>query len=383
MAAFVGTVLFCTSSYGNTYIVTTTNDTGPGSLRAVITEANGVAGPNTITFANSGNLAGGGTIGCISPLPEITQSATIAGWGNTGATTNAIAITGSPLVFGPGTSNSLQQLNIAGSITNGQSLSLTGCVITNGGIQSTNVLQVISSSIIGSPTAGIWNSGNATLNGVTISLCNVGGIYNGGIMTIGDSTITSNTSSTGGGGIYSTNSLQVVGCQIVGNSARSFGGGIFNSGTAVILQSTIVSNEAFPVAVSAVNSYGGGIFNTGSLVLNQTSVANNFAIGQGYPMYGDEPLGSGFGGGVYTTGHMEGTNTTFSGNEAIGGPGELIEPDMPSYGSAICVITGNVQLINCTVAYNWAQGGGSGDGFAAVYNSAGNIHSLTHWLPLT
>ena len=94
---------------GANYTVTTTNDTGPGSLRAVITTANGVAGPHTISFGNSGNLAGGGTIKCVSPLPQITQSVTIAGWRDPGATSNAIAITGSPFVFGAGTSNTLQQ----------------------------------------------------------------------------------------------------------------------------------------------------------------------------------------------------------------------------------------------------------------------------------
>jgi hypothetical protein len=169
IAAFVGAVLSYATSFGNTYTVTTTNDSGPGSLRAVITQANGTTGPHTINFGNTGNFAGGGIIGLVSPLPQITQSITIAGWRNTGATTNAIVVTGSPFVFGAGISNSLQQLNIAGSVTNGQSIAITGCVITNGGIQSTGVLQIISSSVISSPSAGVWSSGNATLSGVTIS----------------------------------------------------------------------------------------------------------------------------------------------------------------------------------------------------------------------
>jgi len=92
-----------------TYTVTTTNDTGPGSLRAVITTANGVAGPHAIDFANTGNFQGGGTINLVSPLPQITQDVTIAGWRNGGTTRNAIAVTGSPFVFADGTSNSLQQ----------------------------------------------------------------------------------------------------------------------------------------------------------------------------------------------------------------------------------------------------------------------------------
>jgi len=295
----------------NTYTVTTTNDTGPGSLRAIITEANGVAGPNTINFANSGNLAGGGTIGCVSPLPQITQSVTIAGWINTGATTNAIAITGSPLVFGPGTSNSLHQLNIYGSITNGDSLSITECVITNGGIQSTNVLQITSSSVIGSPAAGIWSSGNATLNGVTVMLCNGGGIYNQGAMAIANSLILSNTCPTNGGGIYSTNSLQITGCEIIGNVANGFGGGVFNAGVATIIQTTISSNITY-------FCFGGGICNNGQLSILASLLAQNQAIGQ--TSSGAGGGSGGFGGGLYSAGpYVSLTNTTFAWNIASGG----------------------------------------------------------------
>src|ERR1035441_4485980 len=76
----------------NNYTVTISNDTGPGSLRAIITTANGVPGPHTIGFGNSGNFAGGGTINCVSPLPQITQSVTIAGWRNAGSSNNAITV---------------------------------------------------------------------------------------------------------------------------------------------------------------------------------------------------------------------------------------------------------------------------------------------------
>src|ERR1017187_4953638 len=177
-----GMALSC-ACFANTYTVTSANDTGPNSLRAVISTANGATGPHTISFGNTGNFAGGGTINLASALPQITQSVTITGWLN-GGSSNAISINGSSLVFANGTVNSLQQLNIGGYITNGQSLAISGCVITNGGILSTGILQVASSSVIGSPTAGIWNSGNATLNNVAVSLCSGGGIYNAGAISI-------------------------------------------------------------------------------------------------------------------------------------------------------------------------------------------------------
>ena len=313
IAAFVGALLSYATSFGNTYSVTTTNDSGPGSLRAVITQANGTTGPHTINFGNTGNFAGGGIIGLASPLPQITQSITIAGWRNTGATNNAIAVTGSPFVFGAGTSNSLQQLNIGGSITNGQSISITGCVITNGGIQSTGILQIISSSVISSPSAGVWSSGNATLNGVTVSLCSGGGIYNAGTMTIGNSLILSNTCPTDGAGIYTSNSLEVIGCEIIGNLVTNgTGGGIFNLGNASLAQTTIQNNFAY--------SFGGGIYNAGQLSIVGSVFDQNQATGQSASEAGGGAAG--FGGGLYSVGpYVSLTNTTFSGNSALGGMG--------------------------------------------------------------
>lgn len=311
LAAFSLAHLVC---WGATYTVTTTNDTGPNSLRAIITTANGVAGPHTISFGNTGHFAGGGTINLLSPLPVITQSTSITGWRNPGAGTNAIAITGSAVVFGAGTSNSLQELDITGAVTNGQNLSVTECVITGGGIQSTGALQVISSSVVSSPSAGVRSSGNATLNDVSISLCSAGGIHNEGTMAIASCVISNNMNSGDGGGIYTSNSFQATGCQIVGNSTSTGrGGGIFNAGTASIVQSTIWSNTAY-------SGFGGGFYDKGRLSLVASVVAQNISKGQ------DGSGGGGgaacWGGGVYLDGStMTATNTTFCGNQATAGNG--------------------------------------------------------------
>jgi hypothetical protein len=329
--AFVGAI----SAPANNYTVTTTNDSGPGSLRAIIIEANGVEGPNTINFGNSGNLASGGTIMLVSPLPQITQGVTIAGWLSPGETINAIAIAGSSLAFGagttnnlqqldivgsitfgPGSSNSLQQMNVDGCITNGQSLSITECVITNGGIQSVGILQMTSSSVIASPTVGIWSSGNAILNEVAVSLCSGGGIYNAGTMSITNSLILSNICPTNGGGIYSANSLQMTGCQIIANvTTNGTGGGIFNAGAASIVQTWICSNIANA-------SFGGGIYDSGQLSLVGSLVAQNKVVGQSGGTYANGGGAGGFGGGLYVAGNQVSlTNTTLFGNTASGGAG--------------------------------------------------------------
>ena len=345
--------------FANTYTVTTTNDSGPNSLRAIITTANGATGPHTISFGTTGNFAGGGTINLVSPLPVISNNVTMTGWRNGGSTNNTISINGSPLVFANGTVNSLQQLNIGGYITNGQSLTISGCVITNGGIQSTGILQVSSSAVVGSPTAGIWNYGNATLNNVTVSLCSGGGIYNAGAMSIASSQIFKNTSPTNGGGIYSTISIQITGCQIVGNSttANGTGGGIFNGGIASISQSTIKDNSCW--------FGGGGIYNNGTLSMTEGLLAYNHA-GEGAAR----------GGGVYIGGgQVFFTNTTFYGNtvQAWGNAAGL--------GSAVYVLSGSAKTVNCTIAQNEARTDPYGSsvytyGASAFFNYGGSVTIL-------
>ncbi len=301
---------------GASYTVTTTNDTGPGSLRAVITQANAVAGPHEISFGNSGHFAGGGTISLASPLPQITQDVTIVGWRNPGSAINAIAITGSPFAFAGGLSNSLQQLNIGGSVTCGQSASITGCVISGGGIHASGVLQVISSSVVASPSAGIWSSGNATLNGVTVSMCSGGGIHNEGTMAMANCEISGNSCATDGAGIYSSVLLQVAACQIIGNSTlNGRGGGFCNAGTAFFSQTTIRGNVAY-------SGFGGGVFHMGQqLSLAACLVANNIAQGQNGNSGGGG--GAGVGGGLYSVSStVIATNVTFSGNQALGGAGD-------------------------------------------------------------
>lgn len=69
--------------------VTTANDSGPGSLRQAILDANADPGPDTITFAISGS--GTRTIGLLSSLPAVLDPLTIDGWSQPG-------FTGAPLI---------------------------------------------------------------------------------------------------------------------------------------------------------------------------------------------------------------------------------------------------------------------------------------------
>ncbi|HEX8071742.1 MAG TPA: FG-GAP-like repeat-containing protein [Pyrinomonadaceae bacterium] len=72
-----------------TFTVTTTNDSGAGSLRQAILDANANAGADTIAF----NITGAGvrTISVASPLPDITETVTLDGYTQPGASANTLA----------------------------------------------------------------------------------------------------------------------------------------------------------------------------------------------------------------------------------------------------------------------------------------------------
>jgi hypothetical protein len=73
-----------------TFTVTSTADSGAGSLRDAIDDANGAAGFDTIAF----NIAGSGphTINLASPLPAMTFAVTIDGYTQAGALVNTLPV---------------------------------------------------------------------------------------------------------------------------------------------------------------------------------------------------------------------------------------------------------------------------------------------------
>jgi hypothetical protein len=79
-------VLSASTLTANTYTVTNTNDSGAGSLRQAITDANGNPGADTITFDITGS--GVHTIAVASSLPAITSPVTIDGYTQAGSSPN-------------------------------------------------------------------------------------------------------------------------------------------------------------------------------------------------------------------------------------------------------------------------------------------------------
>ena len=219
------TVVCVSTAWATTFTVTNTDDSGPGSLRAAIDQANTNAGADEIVFAD-----GVGTITLASRLPTITDAAGLVIDGGGDVTVSGPSIGGGgPSEVGPGATLSLRNLTT-------QSL----------GIKNSGTLEVTNSTI----------SRNFEENG--------GGIYNSGTLKVANSTISRNSAEFSGAGIYNSGALEVTNSTIWGNSTFGDGGpggGIYNSGTLQVTNSTIATN------------YGGDFFSGWGIHNSSTGTA--------------------------------------------------------------------------------------------------------------
>lgn len=89
VAALLGSLLFASDLKAATYVVTNTGQTGAGSLRQAILDANANPGADTINF----NIPGSGvqTIAPTNALPAITNTVIINGFSQPGSSANTIS----------------------------------------------------------------------------------------------------------------------------------------------------------------------------------------------------------------------------------------------------------------------------------------------------
>jgi hypothetical protein len=280
--AVVGSLLTGSPAQAASFTVTSTADSGTGSLRSAIMAADTAGGSNTILF-----LSGiSGSIDLASPLPGITSPLAITGPGSGALTVNAEG-TGRIFYIGSGLS--------AGSEISG--LTLTGGSLPTafgGAIDTRSALALVGDTIFGNTAK------------------QAGGINGYGPLTIENSTISGNTSTDyGGGGIFMGNGYQlrisdstVAGNQATG-TAYGYGGGIADfGGSAAITGSTISGNTAARQGTAVA---GGGIYATGTaLTVADSTIAGNTAAS-------DQGGGIGEGSGALTV-----TGSTISGNHAPG-----------------------------------------------------------------
>ena len=319
LASLIGSAVSVTPVYAASIVVNSAADTiandGVCTLREALEAAqanfaqNGcpggsAVGADTITFA--GNY----TITLSSQLPTIVTAVMIQG---KGAANTIIQAAASPNVA----TWRVFQVHTTGSLT------LDGVTVRNG---RCNGSCTVLGGIFPNGGGGIYNSGILTVTNSTISgnSAEFGSIFNSGTLTVTNSTLSNNVTSTSGGGIYNEGTLILTNNTFSGNSAI-YGGGIYSNGTLTVTNSTFSGNNA--------SSGGGGIRSSGSssnTVTGSTFVGNS--AGYGGAIY---PLGnltvtnstivsntaSSSGGGIFTRGTLIVTNSTIVGNTAVDGAG--------------------------------------------------------------
>jgi len=217
----------------DTITVTNTNDSGPGSLRQALADAND---GDIIDFAVTG------TITLTSGQLTVNNSITISGPGAGNLTVDGNASTG---VF---------------YIDSGTTVTIAGLTITNGNAISNG--------------GGLYNeSANVTLDTCIISANSAqygGAIYNepvfgSAMLTINNSTISGNLASEEGGGIYAIGTIGSVtvtinNSTISDNLAEFLGGGIRNLAGSLGVATLVINNSCLS-GNAAEFSNGGGISN--------------------------------------------------------------------------------------------------------------------------
>ncbi len=358
----------------STFSVTNTNDSGAGSFRQAILDANGASGADTIAF----NIPGTGvqTINPTSALPEITDPVTIDGYTQPGTTpntlntgTNATLLIQTPLPTISAGGSTVRGLVIPGNVvlsTNGGDL-VEGCFIgTNAAgssaanSASTTAGLTVSSSgnTIGGTAATARNliSGNG-LVGLVISAGASNNVVEGNLIGT-DATGTKALGNTGGGLQVgeSTSQTASVGNAIGGSvtgagnviSGNPGGGlGVFNA-TGTLVQGNLVGTSAD--GLSAVGNGDVGISvggSTGTLIGGMTTPAQNVVSGNKGPgIYVNSP-----GSGLVIEGNLIGLKA--DGYSPLGNSGPGV--DVHQTTSAV-TIGGSVLGASNTIGFNTGAG---------------------------
>lgn len=203
----------------------------------------------------------------------------------------------------------------------------SGTIIDGGGINTVVTISSASAQVAISKVTvrngsshGVSNIGILTMNSTHITgniSCGGGGIYNGGVLTINESTINENSV------------FQYGLC-------RGFGGGILNSGTLTLNNSTISGNTAS----GTYGPTGGGIYNKGSLIVNNSTISGNVLAKSGTFAGTD-------GGGITNSGTLKISSSTISANGAQFG-GNLYGPATLQNGIVANSLSGG----NCSRSVN-------------------------------
>jgi hypothetical protein len=280
-------------------VVTSTADSGAGSLRQALADA--LPG-DTITF----NLTSPATITLNSRL-VISKNVSIEGLGADQLTIRADVGLGTGFA-GYGDHIFEVQTGVS-TVISGVQLVGGAWIAVAGGIDNAGALTLRDSIIREGRARGIHNTGALTVTGSTIEACHTAndgaGIFNAGTLILEESLLANNQASEEqdihvGGGLYNNGIATITRSTIRANEAGN-GGGIFNEidvggGRLTVIESIVSSNHAFS------EGHGGGLYNSGIVTLLRSTFDENEAVGDG--------------GALYNTNSVAITNTTFVQNFA-------------------------------------------------------------------
>src|SRR5262249_24372259 len=156
------------------FTVTNTNDSGTGSIRQAITDANSMGG-GTISF----NIPGSGvhTISPLTVLPTITQTVTIDGYSQPGSSANTNPPTmGINAVLLIELNGQFSGSNFSGLIVNAPNCTVRGLVINRfvgDGIRVCTDGNVFSGNFIGTDPSGTiaFGNGSGAIGGIDFGFC--------------------------------------------------------------------------------------------------------------------------------------------------------------------------------------------------------------------
>ncbi len=279
------------------FLVTSSADSGPGTLRGVLSQANGNGQANVIQFQDnigeidltSGPLAIQNDLTIVGPIGGVTVARSLA--------------TGTPAfrifqLSGVPAGNSLRQISVrmesltiargqafddvggGGILNSGQKLTLVGCTL------SRNASRTVGGGLLD----------NSMSSSVTIQECTIiqnsaqrsgGGIYSQGGLSLARTSVIGNSGPIGGGLYKQDVAASLENCTFQGNKAIQAGGAMFLSGAAQ-------SSQVLSCTI-AQNPIGGGI--VGGATLFNTIVASNDGGDLNGTFLGDSNLiGDGSGG---------------------------------------------------------------------------------------
>lgn len=327
--------LTANSARAATFTVSNTTNSGAGSLRQAILDANATPGADGIQIVGFA-----GVIPIDSPLPDITDDVTIDGLDD-GQTVTLQPSRDFRAFNIPRANVLLANLEISGGVAEDE----TGGAINNGSGQLT-LLKVRLIGNRASQGGAVFSTGPVLVRDSEISnnfarngVGSGGAIsMNGGALTISNSRFDGNLTSNEGGIIAARGGTRVIvtGGALTNNKA-SRGGAIYSSAGDISIAGTTISGNSAGIQGGALWSGATGTLTVNNSNLNDNSAANQFGPEQGG------------GGGIYSDGGTTVVrDTTMQGNRVVGG----------GAGGAILNTGGSLQVKGGALSQNFANGDG-------------------------